>query len=434
MKGFIALSILVFWLISFPLNIKVLSEKLLFELFFLFHSVGYFILYYKFNFFVKRGFFLPAVFFQVIFTLIFIWLPFTFKPMIISAIGLISPLICLRTFAFLVKETGKLFPYAGILTGNLLFFFFNFLEIPSVILISIASLSLIILLFFKYPMFSENEFNKDSPFPGKSFLYLSFFIFYLISPFFYESFVINFLNIKLRLFLELIFYLFGITVFLLSIKLFKQDKFFFLVPLIGFVLLSLSSIPLQFNNMVYHLLSKFFILFSIGIIDVFSLFLFISYFTHLRSLTFLYFLITLGIFLGNIFSDHLFSEKSYFVSYLILISLIGLLLYYKFYITYIYSKRKEKIETSSAEDKKLTQEIFLQRINEMLPANVKKLSKREGEVLYLHVIEEKNTTEISKILKISRSSVKEYLKRAALKLGISVYELPNLKKTFFEEM
>lgn len=175
------------------------------------------------------------------------------------------------------------------------------------------------------------------------------------------------------------------------------------------------------------------IVFSIGIIDVFSLFLFISYFTHLRSLTFLYFLITLGIFLGNIFSSFIFVEKSYFVSYLILISLIGLLLFYKFYLTYIYSKREENIETSSVEDRKITQEIFLQKINESLPPNVKKLSKREGEVLYLHVIEARNPTEISNILGISRSSVREYIKRAALKLGISVFELPNIKNNFFGE-
>lgn len=185
-----------------------------------------------------------AVFLVSIISLLFIWLPFSLKLITISAIGLISPLVCLRTLVYLVKEPGKIFPYTGILVGNLLSFLFNFLEISSAILISISSLSLMILLFIKYPKFLQNEFYQSPLIPGKVYLYLGFFILYFISPFFYENSGIDFLNIKLKLLLDLVFYLGGISFCLFSIKLAKQEKYFFLIPVIGFILLSLSSIPL----------------------------------------------------------------------------------------------------------------------------------------------------------------------------------------------
>ncbi len=55
------------------------------------------------------------------------------------------------------------------------------------------------------------------------------------------------------------------------------------------------------------------------------------------------------------------------------------------------------------------------------------------EVLFLHIIENKNLTEIAEILDISRSSVKEYLRRASLKLDVPIFALSDFIKKILEE-
>ncbi len=185
-------------------------------------------------------------------------------------------------------------------------------------------------------------------------------------------------------------------------------------------------------------MTKFLVFTAIGIMDIYSLFLFVSRFSNLKALSLLYGMITLGIALGSLFYNFLvFYHISYKLSYLSIVGLIGLLVYYKFYFSLASKKDFEEVSTSEVQslpfqgDGNLTLEIFQKRINENLPPYVKKLSKRESEVLFLYAIQEKNLTEISQILNISRSSVREYLRRASLKLGVGLTELPKFVKNFF---
>lgn len=346
--------------------------------------------------------------------------------------------MCIRCFSILLKEKEKLFPYTGIILGNLFSYLMQLFKLSPNLSLTINSLFLLGLYFIKTSLkFSDKTQFKDF-IRDKIYLFLSFFVFYFSSPFFYDWFFQNFSNWKIKILLDLFFYVIGNLFFLLWAKFFNNIKYFFSTPIFPFSLLSFGSITMYFDNYIFFLMTKFLVFTAIGIMDIFSLFLFVSRFSNLKALSLLYGMITLAIALGSLFYNFLvFYHISYKLSYLSIVGLIGLLVYYKFYFSLASKKDFEEVSTSEVQslpfqgDGNLTLEIFQKRINENLPPHVKKLSKRESEVLFLYAIQEKNLTEISQILNISRSSVREYLRRASLKLGVGLTELPKFVKNFF---
>lgn len=202
---------------------------------------------------------------------------------------------------------------------------------------------------------------------------------------------------------------------------------------LGATTLFLSKLLLHFKVFLTILGASLFLLFSVGLMDFLTLNYFVTKFEKIKKLALLYAVIALSLFLGYfLFEKVLLGKEEYMLSFLSVISLTTLLLFYR-----IPPERRntniEEIKEETLEPKeRLTPQMLMERINSSLPSYTKRLTKRESEVLFYYAVEDKNFREISEILGISRSSVREYLKRASLKLEVPVSEFKRFIKNFLE--
>lgn len=436
MRGFLALAFFTFWLTSFPLQGCLLPEKEPFKVFLIFHFMGYLGSFLLYNFLEKKKFFPISIFLIALLTLIYPFLSSTYKLTAISLLGLISPLMALFYFYYLKGEKGLLWPYTGLIFGNLLTLLIYPISQKSLPLAHlILASSLVVPLFIKN---LSQEFAQEVLYlQRKDFFYLygGIFIFYLTSPLIYNWLSSNFRSFEHSLQMDLIFYSLGI---LISMAYLKATTWTYKgLFILAATFISLANTALHFEKVYTFYLGRFLLFSGSGLMDLITLYIFVNHFKNLRNTALLYALICLSILIGNIFFEFIQIEKEYLLSYLALISLFSLLFFYKMSLEKIKEDVPEivlPLEETSEEPQRdsemLTYEKPLEtpqtlqdKLNQCLAASVKKLSKRECEVIYYYALEERNLTEIAELLQISRSSAKEYLKRACMKLGISQYEL-----------
>jgi DNA-binding CsgD family transcriptional regulator len=170
--------------------------------------------------------------------------------------------------------------------------------------------------------------------------------------------------------------------------------------------------------------------------DLATLYFFINFFKTIRPIALLYAGISSSLFLGEYLLSLLLQNRDYYLASFQFFSLFSLLFFYKAYLKeQKTSSEKEILEGTFPEETEkpnilalpykgaLDPESLRDKLNSKVPPHAKRLTLRECEVLFYYVIEEKNLVEISTLLGLSRSSVREYLRRASFKLGTSPQEI-----------
>ncbi len=425
MKNLLSLTIIIFWLTSFPLQGFLLPQKEWFFWFLFFHFIGYIVIFLHFEWFKKFNFFPFFIIINALLTALFPFLSDVLKLYNLILLGLLSPLTILKTL-FLLKEKGSSYlPYTGLILGNVVTLTCQFLPLPNVYFYFFLGICLISLYFFKNPVihFSEKDFSffnlKDL-----IYLFLFIFVFYFSGSLIYLWIEKNFYQQLLSWAALVLFYSLGI---LLSIFIKKKN----LLPykeifILGIVFLAISKAFFHLESQKIIFLAQLFVFLASGFMDFITLYFFINFFPTPKLIPLLYALISLALFLGHIiFKYSILYQREYIPSFLTFLALLSFIFLYKTKI----EEKKELLKEEKSEEKlslNLTPEILKDKINSVLSYNLEKpITSRESEVLFYHIIEGKNLQEVAKILRISRSSVREYLKRASIKLGCSVYELSN---------
>ncbi|MCS7278644.1 MAG: hypothetical protein NZ530_01115 [Thermodesulfobacteriaceae bacterium] len=415
-----SLSIITLWLTAFPLQGFLLPEKSWFPWFLIFHLIGYTIIFLKFSWFEKFNFFPFFILKGALLTALFPFIIDSLKLYILIFLALFFPLIILRALSFLKKDGNSFFPYMGFILGNWITLILNFWPLSKVYVYLFIGINLFFLYFLNpnFKTFSKKE-EDFLPFPLKNLVYL-----FLGISIFYFSGTLVYLWIEkssypsiLSLGSLTLFYSLGVLLGILLKK--KKIIFFKELFILGSVFLAFSKAFFHFENEKVLFIAQFFIFSSSGLMDFITLYFFINNFTTIRFLSLLYALINLSLLLGHLLFHYLvFYQKEHILSFLTLVALLTFVFFYKTEI----KEKEEKILTEKKEEK-LTPEILQIKLNKSLNSSAKKLTLRESEVLFYHLIQNTSLKEVAQILGISRSSVREYLKRAAIKLGCSVYEL-----------
>lgn len=434
MKAFFGLALISFWLTVFPLKGYLLAEKNWVLLFLPFHSLGYFLIFWRYPFFENLNF-LPSIsLFIALFTILFPYFPSSLQILFLILMALFSPLLIMRALDLLKRTPSLLWPYTGIIAGNLTASFLEYLSLPTGLSFFLAGL-LPGFLFLIHENAESSYLPEKEPLP-KELIYLLFgiFIFYLTGAFIYEWIQITPSQASSPIRSSFLYYSLGILFVILFLKegwwdvreLFVFSSFF----------LAIASALSNFENVKSLTFSQIFPFFASGLMDVLTIFYFINFFKNLRNSALLFFTITLSLFTGEVFLRPFIAFKSYQVLILNLFSFFSLYFFYKAHLTFkslsISTLEKEvdqKLEESeikepikdqkeSPEENELDWEDFHQRINNLIPENMNKLSSREAQVLYYYAVKGLNLSEIAGNFGLSRSTVRQYLKRASFKLGV----------------
>lgn len=443
MKSFLALTIVTFWLTIFPLKGPLLPESSLFLVFLFFHSLGYLNVYFFYNYFLEKKFILFSLIVTVVLTFLFPFLTQTYKKICISLIGLFSPPWIVYALSFLRQEITSLWPYSGLIFGNLLTYLLSLIIQENYFIYYIFVGSILLILYFikknSKDLTNTQPIYLDLRKIDYFLLYSGIFFYYLISPLLYEVFTTqHWLYSDKDIHINLIFYSLGVISSFYFLKFTKLDKKDLLI--LSSSLLSIVNIFLHFKKELSIILGKSILFLSSGIMDFITLFLFIKFFKDLKKLALLFCLVSLSLLVSNVLYSMIFVNKNHLFPYVSIISLLCILFFYKLNLKFTLEERlsysdkvdiiEKDIPTSNDKEaiieEKVTPELLYEKINQKLDSNIKKLSKRECEVIYYFIFENKNITEVSQILEISRSSAREYLKRACIKLGTNQHELRNL--------
>lgn len=435
MNGFFALAIVTFWLTSFPLKGFFLLKEEYFLIFLLAHITGYTLIFLRYHFFEGNSFFPKFCFLPAFLTLLHPFLSTPTQIFLILLIGIISPLIMMRVVQILKAEGKTLWPYTGIILGNLFTYLLQIAGLSLWLKALILGFSLLILFFLKPSSESPQE-TEEAPLPLKDRIYLfsGIFSFYLIGPLIYEWIKKSSLDALHLPQLELIFYSLGIlgALFYLKINIWSLKGLF----ISGAIFLSLAGAMFHFQTEPAFLVGKFFTSSAFGLMDLATLYFFINFFKTIRPIALLYAGISSSLFLGEYLLSLLLQNRDYYLASFQFFSLFSLLFFYKAYLKeQKTSSEKEILEGTFPEETEkpnilalpykgaLDPESLRDKLNSKVPPHAKRLTLRECEVLFYYVIEEKNLVEISTLLGLSRSSVREYLRRASFKLGTSPQEI-----------
>lgn len=411
MKGLLGLTLITFWLTSFPLQGPLLPKKDWFLWFLFFHFIGYGILFLKFNWFNKFNFFSIVIIKIAILTALFPFFSEFFSFYIFILLALFSPLPIFKIFLLIKSEKNSFLPYIGLICGNWSTFFLQIFSLPKVYFFPLIGTGLIVTYFLK-PKHFENNLTEETlkiPFKSLIYLFIAIFCFYLSGTLVYKWMENCSFQKSLHLFFLLLWYSLGIFLgIILRIKNLFSYKNIFLLSTV-FLAFSKASLHLE-KNEVYPL-THLFIFSASGIMDFITLDFFIKVFPNIRFLGLLYALINLALFSGNLLFKLSFYQKDYILSFLTLISLLTFL--------FLYKTDFKKVQRKKFTEESLNPNLLRTKINNSLNFLNKPLTIRESEVLFYYIIQNKTQQEVAQILNISRSSVKEYLKRASLKLGCS---------------
>lgn len=440
-RAFFSLFLVVFWLTSFPLRGFLSPSPGWTQVFLITHAVTYFCIYVFFEFLEKHRIyrlthvlafkigFLTALFPFISDALMKVWIG------IILAV--LSPFVILEILRQVKAVRDRYWIYTGFIMGNLANLGLHRAISSSEIAFLILGLSMLgvgILLSYKVnlPIESKKKEEKGSKENrgerGFPWLILGVGIFYLCGDLAYRWIESSARSDHLSVLLILSY---G-TGILMGIFFRKKNWWGFRRLFVwGATTLFISKLLLHLKISWTLLGANLFLLFSIGLLDFLTLNYFITRFEKMRELALLYAVIAFSLFLGYmLFENVLLKKEEYVLSFLSMVSLVTILLFYKI----PFEKEKTVIEVSEEKvhetEERLTPQILMERINNSLPPYVKGLTKRESEVLFYYTIENKNLKEISEILGISRSSVREYLKRISLKLEVSTTELKTFVKNF----
>lgn len=438
MKGFFALTVVTFWLTAFPLKGPLLQDPSLFLLFLFFHGIGFFSYYFLYSRITNMKIVIASLIITSSLTILFPFLSLIYQKLCISLIGFFSPPWVIYVLSFLKIEFNLLWPYSGLIFGNLLTYLLSLIS-SELNWISYVGLGLLLLFIFMIKKNHKVALNwqiielKLSNY-DYFFLYSAIFLYYFISPFFYEIKSIEHeIDYVKDVHIYLIFYSLGIlsTFYLLKYTKINIKDIFILTS----SLLTLANSFFILKTKSAYVFGKSTLFFSCGIMDFITLYLFINFFNDMRNLILFFVLILTSLLISNLLFINITISGDHLFIYLGIISLLCILFFYKLnlkFIPYIqdlsYPKKEEQIAIDSqiTTDLKVSPDTICEKINQKLDSATKKLSKRECEVIYYYIFENKNLTEIAQILEISRSSVKEYLKRACIKLGTNQYELKSL--------
>lgn len=448
-RTFVGLSLIVFWLTSFPLRGFLSPSKEWTQIFLITHAVTYLCIYVFFSLLEKYGIFGLRRILAFKTGLLTILFPFVSDVLVKMLIGIIlaviSPFIVLEILKQMKEAKDRYWIYTGFIIGNLATLGLQkSLTSPQIafFILGLSVLGVGELLNYRVKQHGEpqegQKEQKQKTQNGKilTWLILGIGIFYLCGDLAYRwleerSVKINYVSVLLIL-------SYG-TGILLGITFRKKNWWGFRgLFVLGATTLFISKLFLHFKISWTLLGANVFLLFSIGLMDFLTLNYFITRFERIRELALLYAIITFSLFFGYIlFESVLLRKEEYMLSFLSVISLSTILLFfYKIPLEKDLEKEITITEVSEEDvhetEERLTPQILMEKINSSLPSYAKGLTKRESEVLFYYVIEDKNLKEISEILGISRSSVREYLKRTSLKLEVSTGELKAFVKNFLK--
>lgn len=438
---FLSLMLITFWLTSFPLRGFLIPSVKLAEIFLFVHLLSYLGIYLFFNFLEKHlnlKIFSVLVFKVGVLTMLFPLVSEKFKFLIMIILGGVSSFIVIEIIKKLKGLKDKYWIYTGILMGNFVTLGLEKSSFSLKVGFLILGLSVfcigVLMWYEKEKEKKEKAIILEEPLKeGKGrdlfYLLLAIGIFYLCGDLAYRWLEHKTSESNYRLIL-LISYGLGM---LLGI-IFRSKNWWGVRGLfiLGVTVLFISKIFLHFKVFWVLLGAAIFLLFSVGLMDFLTLNYFITRF-RIKILALLYAVISLSLFLGYfLFETLLLKKEEYVLSFLSVISLVTILLFYRVSFKEEKSLVEKEIEILDVQEK-LTPQQLMEKINKTLPPYAKGLTRRESEVLFYYVIESKNLKEISEILGISRSSVKEYLKRVSMKLDTPIYELKNLVKELLEK-
>lgn len=443
-RTFLSLSLVVFWLTSFPLRGFLSPSQEWTQMFLITHAVTYLCIYVFFGlleehriFRLKRVLAVKIGFLTIIFPFVSDVL---IKVLIGSILGVISPFVILEILREIKGARDKYWIYTGLIIGNLATLgLHKSLLYPKIafLILGLSMLGVGILLNYKV---SQNVESKDEEKEGRQetkndkfflWLILGIGVFYLCGDLAYRW--IEEGSGRLDYISVLLISGYGVGI-LLGMLFRKKDWWGFRgLFILGATSLFLSKLFLHFKVSLTFLGANLFLLFSVGLMDFLTLNYFLTQLERIKKLALLYAVIAFSLFLSYfLFEKFLLKKEEYMLSFLSFISLATILLFYRIPI-----EKEEMIKEASREEvyetkEKLTPQLLMEKINNSLPSYAKSLTKRESEVLFYYTIEAKNLREISEILGISRSSVKEYLRRVSLKLEIPIHELKNFVTMFLE--
>lgn len=401
--GFLALSLFVFWLLSFPMCGPLLENPLNDVAIFYFltpHSI----------FLAIIGFFLNQKKIDIVYVVIILVTSFltlifpfvSFKPTLLIILGILSSFIIIKIVLFLANlENNILLAGLGISLGNFLVLIFSISQIPKNIKFFIISVGLAFttLLLKKEHLEEQIALHHESSISYIVYIIL-FFVFYFIGGLMYNNFLPLYTNLAYLQNFELLFYILGA---LAGIYFVKKDRD--LTIAIGILLMALSLSFFKIETRTFSNLGMFFSQLSFGFFDLLLISILIMFKSSLRKISIILTSMTLGILTGQIFSFHLKDTSKIIIESGNIVLIVSALTLY-----FLKKNIKENKQDMAAQ-----YENF-QDLNFYKHPIYKNLSEQELKVLKM-VLQDKKYTEIAAEMKISVSTVKTYMKRICDKTG-----------------
>ncbi len=395
---FFALTLYVFWLISFPMSgflVQTYYDTNSIYFFLIPHILSFLLLPYIFS---DKTIHRTCPYFCIILgiiTFIYAFLP-NYK--LLFLIGVFSFFPAIKSILIYNKTIHKIFISAlALSSGNFLTLFLSLTKIP--VFVGFLLITIAIIVVGLIPLKFEDKENEVQNL-DKSQLFLIF-TFYLTGGMMFDWFLPSYIEKALFPNIELLFYILAVII---GIFFLKRDSEILLI--LGILSSSLSFFLYKIQTPLFFNLGTYFNQASFGFVDFFIINLFFSFTKWLKKLCLIFATMLLGILCGKIISSFL-HDKNFMI-----IETCNLFLIISSVILFLSHKFKEKKMVSSPITKTL--DFFdppkYEPIEFIEPDLLKKLSQQEKKVLEA-ILKNKRYAEIAEELKISVSTVKTYMHR-----------------------
>ncbi|WP_180764087.1 sigma-70 family RNA polymerase sigma factor [Hydrogenobacter hydrogenophilus] len=410
--GTFALGGFVLWLVSFPMAGFLLDRVQLMPYFLLAHIVGLltcFLLDRKILLFA-----IPLTAVVALFTAVYPYVGS--KEYLLILIGFMSAFTATYT-GFLISSQGSINSFFGLALGNVGSLFISFFPVEKTFKYLLSAVSLVAV------MYSPKQVPQADKSLHSLYRMLPYFlVFYATGGLMYKGVLEFYAQVSYLHGLEVIFYAMGVLVSYKLLSLLGEKA---LVAVSAFLNATAYAL-LQMGGVHLLNLSMFLLQAGFGFADFLLLFTLYNIKDTIRAFSLGFATVCVGIVLG--YYAGMLKDYAEFFTGLGSLMLVASLVYY-FSTEKVPKEVSERLPQEPSDQEEVSAEKFLNHLQNSLH---KKLSPREFEVL-LHLLEGCDYENISQKMGLSTSSVREYTRRALLKLEMDRESLISMYKDWMHQ-